>query len=550
MVGNTLTGSNGSWDGVSVSFAYEWKRCDTSGNACTPITGASSSSYTLGAGDVGTTLRLEVTAKNKNGSAAATSSPTAVVAAAPTPPPPPPASPPPPPPPPPPLAPPPPPPPASSPPSSTALPLISGTAQVSRVLTGSNGSWSGSPTSYAYQWRRCDSSGGACANIAAATQSSYTATSSDLGKTLRFAVTATNAAGSAVAVSAQTPAVVAATNAYADRVGFSSHLNYMNATDGYAYMQRATTAGVRWFREDFAWSVLEPQRGLFNWGPSDALMRNAANLGGNVLAMVGYSPSWASGRTDSDKYPPLYVSDYANFASAVARRYGTNGTFWTANPTLPKRPLRAIEIWNEPWLWGFWRPNPDPAAYAALVGAAAPAVKAVDANIKVLISGDLHFGWADGRANSWLDGWLSVLLRQNLPMASVDGWSVHPYCGNRDPYATTIPGFADQTYAQQWLYQQLPLIRDMTTQAGKFKPIWSTEFGWSTAGDVDAPTQARYTTGAVRRAVDEWGGFVERSFFYVLERPHNGDYAGGYNFLWDNLTPKPAWDALSALVRS
>jgi hypothetical protein len=88
----------------------------------------------------------------------------------------------------------------------------------------------------------------------------------------------------------------------------------------------------------------------------------------------------------------------------------------------------------------------------------------------------------------------------------------------------------------------------MTKSAGKFKPIWSTEFGWSTSGDVDAATQAKYTTGALRRAVDEWSGFVERSFLYVLERPHNGDRDGGYNLLWDDLSPKPAWTDLSALL--
>jgi hypothetical protein len=158
-------------------------------------------------------------------------------------------------------------------------------------------------------------------------------------------------------------------------------------------------------------------------------MTNASKLGGDVVAIAGYSPGWASGHSDSDKYPPLNPTDYANFAAAIANRYGTHGSFWAANPGLTPRPLRAIEIWNEPWHSGFWKPNPDPAAYAALVRTAAPAIKAVDPSIQVLISGDLHFGWADGKANSWLDGWLAVLLRQDLGMGSIDGWSVHPYCG-------------------------------------------------------------------------------------------------------------------------
>jgi len=337
---------------------------------------------------------------------------------------------------------------------------------------------------------------------------------------------------------------------YSDRVGFASHTDSMSPSDGYAYMQRATAAGMHWFREDFAWSVLERRKGQFDWRPTDVLMTNAAKLGGDVVAMAGYAPGWASGHPESDKYPPLDPADYAGFVGAIAKRYGTGGSFWAENPGLTPRPLRAIELWNEPWLSSFWRPNPSPAAYAALVRAAAPAIKTVDPRIQVLISGDLHFGWADRHENSWLNGWLTELLKQDLPMGQVDGWSVHPYCGNRGPYQAAIAGFADQAYAQQWLYQQLPLIRDMTTAAGKFKPLWSTELGWSTAGDVDPATQAAFVTGAVQRAVGEWRSFVARSFLYVLEKPHNGDRDGGYSLLNDDGSPKPAWTALRSLVSS
>jgi polysaccharide biosynthesis protein PslG len=335
------------------------------------------------------------------------------------------------------------------------------------------------------------------------------------------------------------------TAAVANRVGFSSHLDFMSPSDGYAYMKRATGVGVRWFREDFAWSVLQPQKGRFNWAPTDALMTNASRLGANILAMVGYAPGWASGHPESDKYPPLDPADYGAFTAAIAGRYGRGGTFWRENPGLAPRPLAGIEVWNEPWLWSFWRPNPDAAAYAALVRAAAPAIKAVDPRIQVLISGDLHFGWADGKPNSWLDGWLTEMLRQKLPMDSIDGWSVHPYCGNRGPLQSTITGFADQMYAQQWLYQQLPLVRDMTKRAGKFRPIWSTEVGWSTTGDVDPATQADFVRDAIRRATGAWSSFVARTFVYTLEKPHNGDHDGGYSLLNDDLSPKPAWNALA-----
>src|SRR5947207_6873638 len=114
------------------------------------------------------TLRVAVTASNSAGSATASSAATAVVQQTP-----------------------------ASPPVNTALPVVSGTAQVGQTLTASTGSWGGTqPLSYAYQWQRCDS-GATCGAIVGATGSSYLVAGGDAGMTLRVAVTASNSAGSA-----------------------------------------------------------------------------------------------------------------------------------------------------------------------------------------------------------------------------------------------------------------------------------------------------------------------------------------------------------------
>jgi hypothetical protein len=96
-----------------------------------------------------------------------------------------------------------------APPVNLVAPAISGAAAVGVRLSASQGAWANAPTSYAYEWRRCNSSGASCINISGQSGSTYAVVSSDRGSTIRVAVTAANSAGSATAVSAATGVVVA-----------------------------------------------------------------------------------------------------------------------------------------------------------------------------------------------------------------------------------------------------------------------------------------------------------------------------------------------------
>jgi hypothetical protein len=93
-------------------------------------------------------------------------------------------------------------------PANTKPPAITGKAQDGQQLSADNGAWSGSPSSYQYQWQRCDSKGGGCAVIAGATSKQYTVALVDVGHRLRVVVTASNANGSGSASSNPTAVVV------------------------------------------------------------------------------------------------------------------------------------------------------------------------------------------------------------------------------------------------------------------------------------------------------------------------------------------------------
>jgi hypothetical protein len=81
IVGEYLTAENGSWTNSPTSYRYEWLQCGRFGGSCIP-TGHFGRRYLVGLGDVGGTLRVDVTARNAAGSATVRSTRSDVVQAA------------------------------------------------------------------------------------------------------------------------------------------------------------------------------------------------------------------------------------------------------------------------------------------------------------------------------------------------------------------------------------------------------------------------------------------------------------------------------------
>jgi hypothetical protein len=176
--GQTLTEHHGTWTNEATSYSYQWLQCEALGKGCLPISGAKAQTYTAVAGDVGHTIEVQESAGNAGGtSGPASSSATASVL----------------------------PPPA---PANTALPTITGTAQQGQTLTAHNGTWTNEPTSFVYQWQRCDATGAKCSPISAATVQTYTLAVADVGSTVRVAVTASNSGGNSTPTSSAQTAVV------------------------------------------------------------------------------------------------------------------------------------------------------------------------------------------------------------------------------------------------------------------------------------------------------------------------------------------------------
>jgi hypothetical protein len=81
-------------------------------------------------------------------------------------------------------------------PQNTTQPTVDGKVMVGQTLTANNGAWSGSPTSFTYQWQRCDQDGTSCGKIDGQKSKTYKLTDADVGNTVRVTVTAKNSDGS------------------------------------------------------------------------------------------------------------------------------------------------------------------------------------------------------------------------------------------------------------------------------------------------------------------------------------------------------------------
>ncbi|MCU0312873.1 MAG: hypothetical protein MUC84_02275 [Solirubrobacteraceae bacterium] len=281
--GQALSASAGTWTGTpALSFTYQWRRCDALGGACADVPGATSSSYTAAAADVGGTLRVVVTADNAApGTVSVTSAPTALVAAAP--------------------------------PANTALPAIGGTLRDGQVLSASTGTWTGTPPiTYAFQWRRCDSGGGACADLPGESAATYTATAADVNRTLRVVVTATNAAGSAAATSAATAQVEAAPPVNTALPAISGTLRdgeTLSASTGTWTGTPAIAYAYQWWRCDGTGGACTPVAGAtaptFALSPDDVGGRMRVVVTATNAAPSGGVAAWSATSDVVGAAPPV-----------------------------------------------------------------------------------------------------------------------------------------------------------------------------------------------------------------------------------------------------
>lgn len=214
-----------------------------------------------------------------------------------------------------------------------------------------------------------------------------------------------------------------------------------------------------------------------DWAKMDQIVQEVESRGLGILGVLQWSPDWATSG-DTGVGHPDNVQDYADFATAVAQRYGS--------------AITSYEVWNEPNASFFFNPV-DPVAYTNLLKATYTALKLVDPNITV-VGGVLGAGltWGDITMNP-------VDFVQAMYDAGADGFfdalSFHPY-----NFATPFSEQNDLDWRELMPLFQVTKIRELMDQhlapGEEQLKIWITEYGLPTSV-VSAETQRAFLTDLV-----------------------------------------------------
>ena len=285
-------------------------------------------------------------------------------------------------------------------------------------------------------------------------------------------------------------------------------------------LAKVKASGSPWVRVDMGWCSLEEAGAgqISQWylDRLDSTVATARSLGLKLLINFGCTPAWAGGVGYNSW--PTNASQVTRITTWLAQRY--------------KGKVAAWEIWNEPDCIGGC-PNGSPVEFVKVLKAGYQGIKAGDRSATV-VSGGISGNNAE---------WISRMYAAGAK-GYFDALAVHPY---QDP-----PTAAPDAACEQRVYRFtcLTLIRDqMVSNGDSAKPIWLTEFGWTTAqtGDrpgVDEATQAVYMTQAIS-LLRTYAPYVTNAFWYTLrDRDDSTPYENAFGLLHVDGTEKPAFAAL------
>ncbi|MEJ7784393.1 MAG: hypothetical protein WKF96_06285 [Solirubrobacteraceae bacterium] len=300
-------------------------------------------------------------------------------------------------------------------------------------------------------------------------------------------------------------------------------------------------AGIGLIRLTFDWASIERTRGVYDFSLYDKKIAAAAKQDMSILAVLFNPPRFHSARPRRKAlegvYYPKNFAEMGKFGAAVAQRYGRNGTLWTDRPALPKVPLTAFQVWNEPNLRHYWPTGPSAKGYVALLKATGSGIRAVDPEAEIVTAGMPDSRISDPPFFTYLRQMYRAGARGTFDTLAVNA------------YAENVP------LMMRILTRTRKVMRQNNDGASK---LWVTEMGWSDRGPgstykAGVKGQARYIGGAIKAFARNRARLKLRGFVYYSWRDGR-PYAPKFQDFWGLHTgllnrrgkPKPAFTAFKS----
>lgn len=218
-------------------------------------------------------------------------------------------------------------------------------------------------------------------------------------------------------------------------------------------MEMLVQAGFRWIRMDLSWAATERRKGEYEFSAYDRLLAALERYQLRALLILDYRNRFYD--QGLSPYTEEGRQAMARWAAAAVRRYQGRGILW--------------EMYNEPNIPAFWKPNPNPEHYILLAKAVGKAIGQVAPN-------ELYIGPATSRIDL---KFLEACFQGGL-LEYWDAVSVHPY-------RPTPPETVQQEYTQ------LRALIQKYAPPGKKIPILSGEWGYSAVWkNFDETKQGKY----------------------------------------------------------
>jgi hypothetical protein len=266
------------------------------------------------------------------------------------------------------------------------------------------------------------------------------------------------------------------------------------ASPGPTQIAAIKTLGTHWVRMFVSWRAMQPAPGAIAPSAFGSYEQTFAQLppGSKVILDVMGSPEWETGSAD-EYAPPKNPDDYAAFVGALAQHFGTK--------------VSAYEIWNEEDAPIWWTGAPDPAAYAQLLQATYPVVKAADPSATVVLGG------LTGNDYEFLED-----LYKDGAKGSFDVVAVHTdtACNKLSPYEF-LRGPENRLIPDSFLaYRE---VHDVMLANGDDKPIWMTELSWrTTSEECDEGAWAGQTAEGVTE--EQQATYLRQAYHCMAEDPY------------------------------